>query len=137
MGAVNGTLKTVASLVVRAHRLVPALFRRDRDAVKALSSHVVFAGRPSADVNAAGLIFCDKAVTWLRDDTLALLREHQARGDDVVLVSASFQAYLRPLGERLGVTAVIGSKLVVDQAGCCTGALDGGNCRGEEKVVRL
>jgi phosphatidylglycerophosphatase C len=137
MRAVNGTLKTVANLAARAHRLVPALVRRDRDAIKALSSHLVFAGRAIAEVNNAGRIFCDQVIRWLREDTLDRLREHQANGDDVVLVSASYGAYLRPLGERLHVTGVIGTELVVDEAGCCTGALDGGNCRGDQKVVRL
>lgn len=138
MRAVNGALRTVAGLAIQTHRLVPALVRRDRDAIKALSSEVVFAGRAIADVDAEGVIFSDMVMeSWIRPDALVRLRDHQARGHDVVLVSASFGAYLRPLGERLGVTAVICTELVADQAGCCTGALDGGNCRSDEKVVRL
>lgn len=138
MRSVNGTLRTAAGLLVRIHRLVPAVMRRDRDAIKALASNVVFAGRPIADVDDEGLVFSDEVMeSWIRSDTLRRLRDHQARGHDVVLVSASFATYLRPLGERLGVTAVLGTELAVDQAGCCTGALHGGNCRGDAKVVRL
>ena len=40
------------------------------------------------------------------------------------LVSASFGAYLHPLGDRLGVTAVLCTELVVDASGCCAGVLD-------------
>jgi phosphatidylglycerophosphatase C len=45
--------------------------------------------------------------------------------------------YLRPLVARLGVTDAIGTELAVDEAGRCTGALDGGNCRGGAKIIRL
>ncbi len=136
--SVKGTARTAAGLLVQAHRLLPALLRRDRDTIKALAAQVVFAGRPIVDVADEGVVFSDELMeSWIRPDTLARLRDHQVRGHDVVLVSASFGVYLRPLGERLGVTAVVGTELVVDQAGCCTGALDGGNCRGVEKVVRL
>ena len=53
------------------------------------------------------------------------------------LVSASYTCYLDPLAEHLGGAHVIGSRLVVGDDGRCTGALDGGNCRGAAKVVRL
>ena len=52
-------------------------------------------------------------------------------------MSASYAVYVRPLVARLGVAEAIGSELAVDEAGRCTGALDGGNCRGAAKVVRL
>lgn len=138
MRAVNGTLRTAAGLLARIHRVGPALIRRDRDAIKAVASEVVFTGRLIIDVDEEGLVFSDEVMdSWIRSDTLGRLRDHQSRGHDVVLVSASFTTYLRPLGERLGVSAVLGTELGVDQDGCCTGALDGGNCRGDEKVVRL
>ena len=138
MRAVNGTLRTAAGLLARVHHLLPALLRRDRDTIKALASRVVFAGRPIVAIENEGVTFSDEVMTsWIRPETLDRLRDHQARGHDVVLVSASFGVYLRPLGERLGVAAILGTELVVDEAGCCTGALDGGNCRGVEKVVRL
>jgi len=138
MRAVNGTVRTAAGLAFKAPRLVASLMRRDRDAVKALAAQVVFARRPISDVAERGRRFADEVFrSGLRPDALVLLREHQACGHEVVLVSASFGVYLRPLGERLGADGVLGTELVVDEAGCCTGALDGGNCRGEEKVVRL
>lgn len=138
MRAVNGTFGTAAGLAVRIHRLVPALVRRDRDAVKELASAVVFAGRRKSEINDHGRRFAERvARTWIRPQALALLRGHQARGHDVVLVSASFAAYLRPLGDRLGATDVVCTELALDDSACCTGGLDGRNCRGEEKVRRL
>jgi phosphatidylglycerophosphatase C len=138
MVAVNGAFGTALGLLTRSHRVVPALVRRDRDTVKAIASSVVFDGRKLSEVNEHGKRFAERvASAWLRPQTLALLRGHQARGHDVVLVSASFGAYLRPLGDRLGVDAVVGTELALDGASCCTGELDGGNCRGDEKVRRL
>ena len=73
---------------------------------------------------------------WLRDDTIEMLRGHRDAGDRVVLVSASFEVYLRPLGELLGVDDVLATRLQLAD-GVATGALDGPNCRGPEKVRRL
>lgn len=135
---VNGTLATAAGLIVRGHRVAAALARRDRDAVKAIASSVAFAGHRATEVRDRGRRYAERvAATGIRPHTLALLRGHQARGHDVVLVSASYGAYLHPLGDRLGVTAVLATELVVGGGGICTGELDGGNCRGEEKVARL
>ena len=66
-------------------------------------------------------------------------RRHAASGDDVVLVSASFAVYLRPVAEHLGLATgrVVATELGVDGDGRCSGVLDGGNCRGDAKVERL
>jgi phosphatidylglycerophosphatase C len=136
--AVNGTFGTALGLAARSAGLAAALRRRDRDTVKAIATAVVFAGRKSSEVSDHGKRFAERvAGTWIRPRSLALLRGHQARGHDVVLVSASFGAYLRPLGDRLGVDAVLCTELAVDGDSCCTGELNGRNCRGEEKVRRL
>ena len=65
------------------------------------------------------------------------LRRHVDAGDTVVLVSASFEVYLRPLAALLGAHDVLAVRLEVDADGILTGRLDGPNCRGPEKVVRL
>jgi phosphatidylglycerophosphatase C len=134
---VAGSRGLTAGLLRSARDVVPALARRDRDRLKAIASEIVFAGRPIADVEARADEFAaEVARSWLRDHVVDVLRGHQRRGDHVVLVSASYGVYLRPLGARLAVADVIGTELVVD-GGACTGALDGGNCRGAAKVVRL
>ncbi len=73
----------------------------------------------------------------LRGEVVESLRGHVDAGDTVVLVSASFEVYLRPLAELLGVHDVLAVRLEVDSNGVLTGRLDGPNCRGPEKVVRL
>jgi phosphatidylglycerophosphatase C len=54
----------------------------------------------------------------------------------VILASASLEQYLVPLGERLGVDAVVCTRLERDAHGRLTGRLRGANCRGAEKARR-
>ncbi|HRE03597.1 MAG TPA: HAD-IB family hydrolase, partial [Ilumatobacteraceae bacterium] len=76
-------------------------------------------------------------VGLLRPDTSARLAWHQRQGHQVVLVSASLGAYLRPLAERLGLDGVLCTDGVVGADGRYTGDLRDGNCRGPEKQRRL
>jgi len=88
--------------------------------------------QPVADAYAA-----DVYETALRPDRVARLRWHQEQGHEVVIVSASPELYLAPLGRVLGVRAVLATGLEVDAAGRLTGRLWGDNVRGAEKVARL
>jgi phosphatidylglycerophosphatase C len=127
-----------AGLARRVRPLIGAIARGDRDRVKEIATAAVFTHRPLATVEAAGESFAaDVAWAWLRPDTVEILRRHQRDGHHVVVVSASYGVYLRPLVSRLDVADAIGTELAVDDTGRCTGALDGGNCRGAAKVVRL
>ena len=69
----------------------------------------------------------------LRPDRLARLRWHQAQGHDVVLVSASPDLYVGPVGRELRCHAVLATALEVDRRGRVTGRLFGANVRGPEK----
>ncbi len=139
MRRVAGTAPFVARVGVGALRHLPAVVRRDRDHLKAIAARAAFAGRPLAEVERLGEAFAaEVAASSLRPDTMARMRWHHDQGHDVVFVSASFTAYLRPLARRLGVvTGVLGTELVVAPDGRCTGELLGGNCRGPAKVRRL
>ncbi len=110
---------------------------RSRDAAKAIVLRRVMAGRPEIDVAEAGRRYADTLLPRLRPDGLERVRWHQARGDRVVLVSASLGVYLRPLADELGLDGVEAVELVAAADGRLTGAMTGPNCRGPEKVVRL
>src|SRR5690349_24139703 len=56
-------------------------------------------------------------------EAAALIEEHQAAGRDVVLVSASGEEMVRPIGDLLGITDIIATRMVVEN-GRYTGALD-------------
>ena len=131
-----------ATLVRRMLRTPIALgragTRRDRDALKAASAAATFRGLALATVEADATVFAQEVFDHrLRHDVVASLHSHLAAGDIVVLVSASFEVYLRPLAALLGAHDVIAVRLAVDDHAVFTGALVGPNCRGAEKVVRL
>jgi phosphatidylglycerophosphatase C len=135
---VAGIRHLAQQLGTDARQTVPALVRRDRNELKARAARAAFADRPVQEVGRHAADFARTVHTsWLRPDTLEMLRSHQAAGDTVVLVSASFEVYLRPLGGLLGVDDVLAARLVVGPDRCFTGDLDGPNCRGPEKVRRL
>jgi phosphatidylglycerophosphatase C len=113
--------------------------RVERDTVKgALLVHLL-AGWNAEEVRAAGVDYAGFLVRSdrLRPDTLARLQAHQGAGHRVVLISASPDVYLTPLGQHLGVDAVLCTGLEEDTSGRLTGRLAGRNCRGPEKVARL
>ncbi len=135
---VAGTFPFAARMTLASARILPAVARGDRDRAKEDATRIVFTGRRAADVDAAGEAFATVlAQSWLRPDTLARLRWHQESEHEIVLVSASFTAYLLPLARHLGADAVLGTELAVDHDGLLTGRLAGVNCRGAEKVRRL
>lgn len=113
--------------------------RADRDVVKDALLVRLLAGRDAEEVAAAGATYARFLVDHgrLRPDTRHRLEEHRAAGHRVVLVSASPEVYLGPLGRHLGVDAVLASGLEVGADGRLTGRLAGRNCRGPEKVARL
>lgn len=73
----------------------------------------------------------------LRSDTRARVDWHRAEGHELVLVSASPELYVTPIGRRLGFDHVLATRLEVDADDRFTGRILGPNCRGPEKVVRL
>ena len=132
-----GTPRVVATLMRHPFHLLTALIRRDRDRMKELAVSA-FAGRSAALTSAEGERFAaDVEQRSMRPDSIARLAWHRRQGHQVVLVSASLDAYLRPLGQRLGVDDVLCATLDVGVDGNLTGRLVGRNCRGPEKVVRL
>jgi len=68
---------------------------------------------------------------------LERVRWHTSEGHELLIVTASPELYVGPIGERLGFNAVLGTRLETDGNGRLTGALQGRNCRGAEKVERL
>ncbi|NNE10929.1 MAG: HAD family hydrolase [Ilumatobacter sp.] len=118
-------------------RVLPMAARQQRDELRAVASQLVFAGLPIDRVAAqAELHGSWLAAEGLRRDTVDRLAWHVDQGHRVVIVSASYEHYVRVVAEQLGGPDVLATRLeVVD--GLCTGRLDGANCRGPEKVRRL
>lgn len=133
-----GTPTLVRRMLGSPLGLARAGVRRDRDALKAASAAAAFRGLPIDAVQADAEQFAHEVYDHhLRDDAVQSLRRHLDAGDTVVLVSASFEVYLRPLAALLGADDVLAVRLEVGDDGILTGRLDGANCRGAEKVARL
>jgi phosphatidylglycerophosphatase C len=114
-----------------------ALGRGDRDITKEALTTAVLTGRDAADVDAQGAMYAQRLEGRVRPAFANEIVHHASRGRACVLVSASFTAYLQPLGDRLRVDAVLATALHVDGEGRLSGKFDGPNCRGSEKVRRL
>lgn len=132
------TWRAVPRLLLWSFPVSWAVVRRDRDRVKALATRIVMTGLERRTIEAHGAAH---AVTitesWLRPDTISRLQWHRTQGHHVVLVSASFSAYLRDVARRLECAEVLSCELEYDQSDRCTGRLVAGNCRGAEKERRL
>jgi phosphatidylglycerophosphatase C len=128
----------LAAAVARKPQVVArAAVLRDRDRFKELMVGGVLRGRAIEQVELLGERFATLVHdSWLRADTVSRLRWHQRMGHRIVLVSASLSPYLRPLGRRLGVDAVLCAEPLREGDAFADG-LDGANCRAAEKVRRL
>jgi HAD superfamily hydrolase (TIGR01490 family) len=115
-----------------------ALGGAHRDLAKAAVLGRVLAGVPRAALAEAAESYADQVVAHgLRPDVRTRVDWHRAEGHELVLVSASPELYVAPIGRRLGFDDVLATRLEVDAAGLLTGRLLGANCRGPEKVARL
>lgn len=117
-------------------RSIPDVLCGRRDAIKA---HFVraLAGRDEQEVRALAARIADDVIArHLRPDVVARVAWHQRRGDEVVIVSASFSWYLEPVAVHLNIDHVLATDLEVAN-GRLTGLLVGPNVRRAEKVRRL
>jgi phosphatidylglycerophosphatase C len=131
-----------AAVGVAMARLAPrlglmAVGRADRDDTKERLVTDLLAGYPAAELATAGTRYADRLATRLRPEVVERLDWHRTSGHELVLISASPAVYLDPLGTQLGFAAVLATRLEIGADGALTGRLDGGNCRGPEKVTRL
>lgn len=133
VGGVRGLVRSMS----RPVSLLGAVVRRDRDFLKRHFVRSFLSGEGAEHVRLNGETFArDVASSWMRDDVAQRLRWHQDQGHVVLLVSASLDAYLDPLGDLLEVDAVLCTRLAVSD-GNLTGEIEGENCRAAEKVARL
>ena len=94
-----------------------------------------FAGISEVDFAKYCATFLSSLESICLDSALSRIEWHKDRGDIVVVVSASFEEYLRPFCEKLGI-GLIATKLEV-QNGVLSGRFASKNCYGEQKVERI
>ena len=94
-----------------------------------------FAGMQEIDFRQKCLEFLPLLESMLLDSALKTLAWHKARGDKVVMVSASFEEYLKPLCDKLGIECIATRLEFKD--GNLTGQFCGENCYGAQKALRI
>ncbi|WP_414451556.1 HAD family hydrolase [Burkholderia sp. 22PA0099] len=108
-----------------------------RGAAKARFAWFAFGPIAQAELDARAARFVATELPRLvRPEMLERVREHQARGHTVVLVSASPSLYLEKWAATAGIDTVLATRLAFE-GGRFTGRFDGENCWGPQKVVRL
>lgn len=145
-GSVVGFLEAVTSRRrVRAAlaRLAPTMIHAAvvsgpvADSAKEQLFERVLAGVSVEHLDGVGTDFARRHLELhVRPEVKRRLDWHRDRGDRVVVVSASPEAYVAPAARLLGADAAVATRLEVAD-GALTGRYDGANCRGEEKVRRL
>jgi phosphatidylglycerophosphatase C len=123
-------------------RLVPAVARwlvqRDFTRLKSATVDVYLAGLPREVLDQSAAEFAARvAPSLFRPDALEVWRRHRQEGAQLVIVTASPEAVVAPFARILGADLLIGSRLIYDAQDRVGPGLDGRNCRGPEKVVRL
>lgn len=109
----------------------------DRDGIKTRLVARLLTGRELASLVPVARAHALDLVARVRPEMAERIEAHRREGDLVVIVSASLELYLATVAEMLGIDAVLATRLEVDPDGRLTGALEGPNCRGPEKAVRL
>ena len=110
-------------------RLVSAAALRTR------VTRITFAGRDAAEIDIAGQHHAHEVLPGLlRPEMMERIESHKARGDTVVIVSASLDAYMRPWCEMHGLALICNRLEAVD--GRLTGRYLGGD-RGMHKAADI
>lgn len=123
--------------VLALHGLAHKLGFASRDSVKvrALRS-LTWMNRDQLGA-AADAFIAREVATGLFPGAVAAIRWHAARGDHLVICTASVDLYADKLARALGVQQVIATRLDWTAAGGPPPRLSGANCYGAEKLRRL
>jgi phosphatidylglycerophosphatase C len=116
-----------------AHKL--GLASRDSVKVRALRS-LTWLSREDLGAAADAFIACE-VETGLFPGAVAAIRWHAARGDHLVICTASVDLYAEKLARALGVQQVIATRLDWTAGALPPPRLSGANCYGAEKLRRL
>ncbi len=122
-------------LLIKPGLLVDYAWTHDRGALKSRLLYALLGPVTRNALKARIEAFVDKTGMGLfRPDAL---QTWQATGGQRVIVTASPEMLVAPLGELIGADRVIGTRLGFSEEDRLLPDLDGPNCRGEEKMRRL
>ena len=108
-----------------------------------IHAYIGFATEPlrahsAAELNAAHARFMHEVITPnLRPSALALVRDHQARGDLIALVTATNDFITAPIAQAFGIADLLAVRLARGPGATITGEIDGTPSYREGKVTRV
>ncbi|SDB87678.1 HAD-superfamily subfamily IB hydrolase, TIGR01490 [Acinetobacter boissieri] len=126
-------LKTGLSILPWINHYYLGLYSADKMRKKLFYN--MFSGQSLDHVQHDAMSYTDVLQKYLNPQLLAQLKQHQALGHDVVIVSASVDIYLKPLCDRLKVDLI--SSEVDSKNGQLTGFYKTPDCSGLEKKRRV
>jgi phosphatidylglycerophosphatase C len=103
--------------------------------MRAAVTFVAFRGRPERELNELGARYAQGLRRHMRREALDKVAWHKAKGDHVVIVSASLRPYLSVVSHELGVDLICTE--LESRAGILTGRYSEGDCTGAEKARRV
>ena len=108
-----------------------------------IHAYIAFATEPlrahsAVELTAAHRRFMHEVITPnLRPAALALVHEHQARGDLVALITATNDFITAPIAQALGIADLLAVRLARGPGGTITGRIQGTPSYREGKVTRV
>ena len=133
----KGTLAFCKGFFINAPYLIALKLKLiNNQAAKEKILRYFFCGMPlSSFQSACNSFITDKFDSLIRPGALTAIKNLQADGFEVVIVTASAENWIKKWSDKLNV-GLIGSVLEIEN-GLITGNLFGKNCYGEEKAVRI
>jgi phosphatidylglycerophosphatase C len=133
-----GRLAFTAGLALSAPAFVAYGLHRDRGRLKAAVARRFLGPVRRGQLEAEARRFvAERFDALIRPDALKCWRAWRDRGARLYIVTASPEVLVAPFAQRLGADGLIATRLAFDAEDRFAGALEGANCRGEEKVTRL
>jgi phosphatidylglycerophosphatase C len=135
---VKGAFKTYLKLFFLTPFFILYLFKViSREKMKEKVISAVLAGTKESTLTFLGKKYAQEVVPLcIQRKIFEKLKEHQKKGERVIIVSASIPYYLIPWAESQGIREVFCTHIEVIQ-GKVTGKLQGNNCWGPEKARLL
>jgi phosphatidylglycerophosphatase C len=125
------------AFVVAGPELLTAFARGSRDATKAAVLARLLSGYPHQRFVDLGQAYAAQLVQQIRPAMVERVAWHREQAHRLVIVSASLDVYLEPVGRLLGFDRVLATQLEAGDDGLLTGRIQGLNVRRAEKSARL
>jgi phosphatidylglycerophosphatase C len=132
-----GTLRLLTGMMFVSPVLVMYKFKLMKNwrAKEIMFGHF-FSGMPEADFKKLGESFAKEALPKLiRPSAILKIKEHQAAGHDIYIVTASAADWIKPWSDQFGFKIL--ATCWETKNGIITGKIKGRNCYGPEKKIRI